>query len=550
MPEVLLMVVGTIAIVLTAKFTLTPTRKTLAIATSALAILSLVKFQGLVAAVAIVLFVFWLTLVRKLPLTWAVKFGVLFVGLRISIGLLIAGPRVFGVTGSYIDSSDNSSSSTADLIPEAISLLPDVLGGTGLVFLIGFLGMSIYLLPITAMAKVGNSDNDNSKQLGALVFQASLFVFGALIALTIAFTVFVTLQGDSHLDRALLRYLEWLVIPFFLAVALLNRSSKLARFFLPLSIVGIAAISAAWYLSIRGQVVSSKISDSLFASSIIGGFSNLQLSLFLFFGFVIAVAITSVFEPTRLISLGVTCFLCLSLAAQNAWNLIDFRSGPNAADYAGQFARSFIGEKVEGSNIAILANTRFSATSAGIWLGKKGMYLPGGVVAAGNLPKSELIPNQDWLLSIGEVSLAGPKELVVSGQGFTITKFGNKNILYIGRISPQANVVIADESLAYYSWGAIPVQDTVDIQVIDPAKASNEIIITAKINEAVAQGNYSFVLVSRTGAEREMEIFTSGVQQFNFSVGLGTEGFRLFVRDSTSGELAQGLFGLISIETR
>jgi hypothetical protein len=251
---------------------------------------------------------------------------------------------------------------------------------------------------------------------------SSLFILVGLITFSIIavvalFEAYVTVGGDDHSDRLILRYYEFLIPQFIVMGLLLPRftDSKLIWRALQGSLI----IGASLFFSIfypgnfDQQYADSSTLPGLAASG--GLFIALAVA-------VSAAVLYWIFTPEEgNVIMGrfiIPLFLVAALAlSQN--NLIAINGTQAYFDQAGWTSRDVLAD-VPGDRILVIGQTRTEVFTVKFWIDepniKELLVLEGSVVPAGNVTES------DYVVTLGNIGVDFAHEVVTEGEGFKVIK--------------------------------------------------------------------------------------------------------------------------------
>lgn len=163
----------------------------------------------------------------------------------------------------------------------------------------------------------------------------SLIALAFLITVVAAFTVYVTLTGDDHSDRVLLRYYEWLFLFIYIDAAstLLSMKNRETRFDAVVFAFGIIQVGSIW--AIQGLEIDFQVSDSIFLAGLgLNLDSPYALSGIIIIGFYLL--IRRLIRPHVVVtSVAFLGFFVLGFSSQQSQ--IDMNSKISGSDLAGIF---------------------------------------------------------------------------------------------------------------------------------------------------------------------------------------------------------------------
>jgi phosphoglycerol transferase len=346
---------------------------------------------------------------------------------KFGLGFLFAGTeglKLFGGYGSPVDALTSVVENQAPTVSQEAGTQ-----ATGLELLLsvtfGHLAMHLAVvlliagLPLLLSLRVLLSVVKKPEPVGPV---SSLFILVGLITFSIisvvaVFEAYVTVGGDDHSDRLILRYYEFLIPQFIVMGLLLPRftDSKLVlRVF-----QGGLVIAAALFFSIYyppnfdQQYADSSALPGLAAS---GG-------LFIALAFAISGSVVYwIVSPEsgnllfgRII---IPSFLIVALFfSQN--RLIEINGTPAYFDQAGWTARDFLID-VPGDRIMVIGQTRTEVFTVKFWIDEPNikdlLVLEESVVPAGNVTES------DYVVTLGNIGVDFAHDVVTEGEGFKVIK--------------------------------------------------------------------------------------------------------------------------------
>jgi hypothetical protein len=251
---------------------------------------------------------------------------------------------------------------------------------------------------------------------------SSLFILVGLITFSIisvvaVFEAYVTVGGDDHSDRLILRYYEFLIPQFIVMGLLLPRftDSKLVwRVVQGSVIVGASLFFSIFYpANFDQQYADSSTLPGLSAS---GG-------LFIAIAVAVSAAVLYwIFTPEEgNVIMGrfiIPLFLVVALAlSQN--NLIAINGTQAYFDQAGWASRDLL-KDVPGDRIIVIGQTRTEVFTVKFWIDEPNikdlLVLEGSVVPEGNVTES------DYVVTLGNIGVDFAHEVVTEGEGFKVLK--------------------------------------------------------------------------------------------------------------------------------
>jgi phosphoglycerol transferase len=346
---------------------------------------------------------------------------------KFGLGFLFAGTeglKLFGGYGSPVDAM------TSDVENEAPTVSQEAgTQATGLELLasvtLGHLAMHLAVvlmiagLPLLLSLRVLLSVAKKPEPVGPV---SSLFILVGLITFSIiavvaVFEAYVTVGGDDHSDRLILRYYEFLIPQFIVMGHLLPRftDSKLIWRALQGSLI----IGASLFFSI---FYPSNFDQQYADSSTLPGFAA-SGGLFIAIAVAVSAAVLYwIFTPEEgNVIMGrfmIPLFLVAALAlSQN--NLIAINGTQAYFDQAGWTSRDVLAD-VPGDRILVIGQTRTEVFTVKFWIDEPNikdlLVLEGSVVPAGNVTES------DYVVTLGNIGVDFAHEVVTEGEGFKVIK--------------------------------------------------------------------------------------------------------------------------------
>jgi phosphoglycerol transferase len=363
---------------------------------------------------------------------------------KLIIGVLLAGQNGFtlfgtGYTKSVTDFTDNLTSLGATESTLAAALVP-MAASTGFsltsflsqaFFQLGWQFAAVVLLalaPVVAvLAKlkfVKDKASDPAREASDIGLQhlALLLVLSlvTMVGVISAFAAMVTVGGDDHSNRILLRYYEFL-IPALVVVSIALLGSEAKQKVNLLGVVGagllllIAGIGLGWT-----EPASQMIADSSyrFAFTALGDLAPLFL-----LAAVLAAVLAFVRGKLARLGFGVVVLVSMALIGSLGQDRLYNQAGfMTPADSAGIFARDFLA--AEAGETIFFAGTNKQLTLASIFWADKpgilwGVFAPGQTIADGEIPEGV-----SWVVILSDLSLDAGQSYQVTGRGFSIAKVG------------------------------------------------------------------------------------------------------------------------------
>ena len=346
---------------------------------------------------------------------------------KLGLGFLFAGTEGLKLFGGYGSPLEALNSAIENQTPTVSQEAGTQATGLELLASVTFAHLAMHLaavlmiagLPILLSLRVLLSVAKKPDPVGPV---SSLFVLVGLItfsmiAVVAAFEAHVTVGGDDHSYRLILRYYEFLIPQFIVMGLLLPRftDSKLAWRIVQGSIVALAALffSIFYPANFNQQYADSSTLPGLAAS---GG-------LFIAVAVAISAAILYwIFMPEEgNVLMGrfiIPLFLIVALALSQS-KLIEINGTPAYFDQAGWVSRAAL-QDVPGERIIVIGQTRTEVFTVKFWIDephiKDLLILEGSVVPIGNVSES------DYAVTLGNIGIDFPHEVVTEGDGYKIVK--------------------------------------------------------------------------------------------------------------------------------
>jgi phosphoglycerol transferase len=346
---------------------------------------------------------------------------------KFGLGFLFAGTeglKLFGGYGSPVDALTSVVQNQAPTVSQDAGTQ-----ATGLELLasvsLGHLAMHLAVvlmiagLPLLLSLRVLLSVAKKAEPVGPV---SSLFILVGLITFSIiavvaVFEAYVTVGGDDHSDRLILRYYEFLIPQFIVMGLLLPRftDSKLVWRILQGSTVVVAALFFSIFYpgNFDQQYADSSTLPGLAAS---GG-------LFIAVAVAIAAAILYwIFTPEEgNVLIGrfiIPLFLIVALVMSQS-KLIEINGTQAYFDQAGWASRDALND-VPGERIIVIGQTRTEVFTVKFWIDEPNikdlLVLEGSVVPLDNVSES------DYVVTLGNIGIDFPHEVVTEGEGYKLVK--------------------------------------------------------------------------------------------------------------------------------
>jgi len=346
---------------------------------------------------------------------------------KFGLGFLFAGTeglKLFGGYGSPVDALTSVVQNQAPTVSQdagtqatGLELFASVSFGhlamhLAVVLMIAGLPLLLSLRVLLAVAK----KPEPVGPVSSLFILVGLITF-SIIAVVAVFEAYVTVGGDDHSDRLILRYYEFLIPQFTVMGLLLPRftDSKLVWRILQGSTVVVAALFFSIFYpgNFDQQYADSSTLPGLAAS---GG-------LFIAVAVAIAAAILYwIFTPEEgNVLIGrfiIPLFLIVALFMSQS-KLIEINGTQAYFDQAGWASRDALND-VPGDRIIVIGQTRTEVFTVKFWIDEPNikdlLVLEGSVVPLDNVSES------DYVVTLGNIGIDFPHEVVTEGEGYKLVK--------------------------------------------------------------------------------------------------------------------------------
>ena len=346
---------------------------------------------------------------------------------RVSVGLIVAGPKSLGFFGDYVNSgtileltgaaegatSAGSGQSPMSPLQGAIDLFGSQLW---IHTLTNFALMTLAIVGIVAgvfdLIRTKEPTKASNASLLAVIWLVTMVIQVVL------FTGWITGGGDDHSTRVLERYYDFLFI-FVPLIGLIALSSGVASrvslwFRLPLAAAAFFVITPA-FSGFFGSLTIQIADAPNLAGLVVNANVFNAVALFAFASLVVF-AFAPKFTPWILIVLLPASMVGTGYQIQDQYQ--GFRGLENAQDLAGKYLnREFSKEMLEQTWVA--ATSRFEATNVAIWADLPNISYD--LFGAGSALDQTSVPNgKKYVLITGELSYVGETLETIPGEGFTI----------------------------------------------------------------------------------------------------------------------------------
>jgi phosphoglycerol transferase len=350
-----------------------------------------------------------------------------FLAAKFGLGFAFAGPAGLSIFGGYSTPAEalvQVAENDSPLISEQLGteqsgielLLSVTFGHLAMHFAVLLFLAGIPLILSLRVLLAGLKKPEPVGPVSSLFILVALITF-SIIAVVAVFEAYVTVGGDDHRDRLILRYYEFL-IPQFIIMGLL-----LPRFTDSKIIWRVAQGALVIFASIFVSIFYPSSIDQQYAdSSTLPGWA---VSGGLFIG--VAVVISAVvlywmFTPEEGNSLIGRFVIPLVMVASLvlSQNQLTAINGTQAYfDQAGWASRDLLND-VPGDRIIVIGQTRTEVFTVKFWIDEPNikdlLVLEGSVVPASNVTES------DYVVTLGNIGVDFANEVVTEGEGFKVLK--------------------------------------------------------------------------------------------------------------------------------
>ena len=350
---------------------------------------------------------------------------------RVTVGLLVAGPKALDFFGVYFGTSQVGE--IAGGLSTQVGTQGEPSGPIAGVLDLFFPQLYNHLLAISALMglaivglAVGVFDIFRER---SLIASTAFSLFATIWLLTmvleiVIFTGWITGNGDDHTSRLLLRYFDFLfvIVPLAALSVLAARKNSTLPAFLRWSIAIALSIAITPAFSGHFASLTIQIAD---APTLAGLVVNLAVfntvAILGFTGLFVFATFPKYFLPV------LALFLPVSMAG-TGYQIHDqylvARGTLNSADIAGKYLAQNA-DSSDLNHVLILASSRFDATNAAIWVDRPQttyeLYNPGGIYESDRAPEGTR-----YIVTIGDLAVVGENTaLVESGERFIIYKISD-----------------------------------------------------------------------------------------------------------------------------
>lgn len=274
-------------------------------------------------------------------------------------------------------------------------------------------------IPLFLALRVSYSVVKTKQPLGDV---SSLFVLVALITASMVvvvalFEAYVTAGGDDHSDRLILRYYEFLIPQFVVMGLLLPRFTDSKRLFRVIQ--GSIVVVASMFFTIFYPLFFDK---QYADSSSLPGMGDTQ-TVFVFVGlFVSSAVIFWVVNPERgneVLGRYITPAVLILALIMSQNKLIEINGTAAYFDQAGWDSRTYL-QEVSGDRILVVGQTRTEVFTVKFWIDEAN--IKDLLVAEGSVISAENVSESDYVLTLGNIGVDFPTEVVTEGEGYRLLK--------------------------------------------------------------------------------------------------------------------------------
>lgn len=439
-----------------------------------LGLATLVKPHALLLLLAALLAIFISSGPIRGRLAWALGYSAAAITTKIFIGLIVAGPSGLSLFGpSYtsallnflqvIVTGQETSNAGFQLLagsPSMPTLLAGILGSqflwlvVALVVILGGVGGVAF-----SSLMVRDRDKDTSLQILTRVSVASLVVM--VIAIS-AFGALVTLTGDDHSQRVLLRYIEFLV-PLLLVVALglLQEGSKL-NIWGRVAYLVLALFAVIWLLN-NQQDMTWLFIDSPWLKAITGSEFLLGLAILLSLGSVALMFVASKFSTSGLAILSSLALIVFGSVSFSQMADQALNEGPS--DQVGKFAKNLL-ETVSAEQILIIGPDRPNTLVTAFLIDKPDIQVM-VVEPFRPVQRSDIPEGVEWVIALGTSALEIDPAFSYTGVRWALHNISESSFHQFTQ-SMQGSIVDSTEGLAVPSqMGQRMISETAILNLTD-----------------------------------------------------------------------------------
>ena len=274
-------------------------------------------------------------------------------------------------------------------------------------------------IPLMLSLRVSYSVVKTKQPIGDV---SSLFVLVALITVSMVgvvalFEAYVSASGDDHSDRLILRYYEFLIPQFIVMGLLLPRFTDSKRLYR--IIQGSIIVAASMFFTIYYPPTFDK---QYADASTLPGMGDTQ-GFFVFVGiFVSCAVIFWIVNPERgnlVIGRFIMPAVLIVALVMSQNKLIEINGTPAYFDQAGWDTRTYLAD-VPGDRIMVVGQTRTEVFTVKFWIDEAN--IKDLLVVEGSVIAPENVPDSDYVVTLGNIGIDFPHEVVTEGEGYKLVK--------------------------------------------------------------------------------------------------------------------------------
>ena len=432
MPEAMYMFFASLSFFLVLRVPISGLRgawKFLLVAGFSMGLTALVKPHALFLAVAFALFLLvssdWRVIGLRIRIANTGTFLTTTLLVKLLGGLLLAGPNGLTLFGGYgtlsglfgrllrLITQGSTATSESEFIENgnvaALSLVELTIQQFGLHSMaVGFLlAPALYVFFASKFA------------VSSSVAELALITLGVMMVVISIFGAYVTVGGDDHTDRILLRYYEFLV-PIVYVGAYEVLRQKHPKGTIKFIVFGILLTSFIIIAANGMQAIDLKIADSSYLLGVFGNFDQLW-----FFSAAVIVAFLFILAgPAKLYQYtAATVSIATLLTGYSVQqNQLDINSTLIGSDIAGQYVRDNL-PNVPGSEILVVGSSKTLVEASIFWMDRPGVTFQ--LYEAGSqLPYSEIPEGKSIVVQMLGVKLVEDDAPSVEGEDWQISILG------------------------------------------------------------------------------------------------------------------------------
>ena len=346
---------------------------------------------------------------------------------KFGLGFLFAGVEGLSLFGGYATPIEALTQAVETTSPQVAEETGSQVTGLELLLSVSATHLVMHLavvlliagLPLLLSLRVMLSVTKRPEPVGPV---SSLFILVGLITFSMisvvaVFEAYVTVGGDDHSDRLILRYYEFLIPQFIVMGLLLPRftDSKLILRLLQGGVVIAASVFFAIFypLNFDLQYADSSTLPGLGASQGIFIFLAAAISGAIVYWIVSPESANLLFG--RIVIPG---FLIVALLfSQN--RLIEINGTPAFFDQAGWDSRTYL-QDVPGDRILVVGQTRTEVFTVKFWIDEANIR--DLLVFEGSVIGPENVEGTDYVVTLGNMEIGFNHEPITEGQGYRLVK--------------------------------------------------------------------------------------------------------------------------------